>query len=160
MERSGADAAERATVSQQAAQTHQNQTRLAQAHATENFQGFVAGILAEGTARRSAQGIDEAAVVVLLKMMDGAANEEMQIEFTAQAAKFAARAASQNRFGHADSAAQPCDNTADGADFNLRCRITDEKNLAAAQSFADRDPTRVNRNARALKRERLKFPFH
>ena len=49
---------------------------------------------------------------------------------------------------------------ADGRYFHLRGSIADEIHRAAADAAMHRDPALVNRNARALKFERLEIFLH
>ena len=84
----------------------------------------------------------------------------MKIELAAQGTQLAAYTAIENRFGHAQRASETGDGAPDGRYFHLRGSIADEIHRAAADAAMHRDPALVNRNARALKFERLEIFLH
>ena len=89
----GARAGEGTSPHQQSAETQQNQARLAQTHAPENFPGLIAGIFGERLLGRIVEQIHEAAVIRLLKIVERAAKQKVQIQFAAQCFQFMACAA-------------------------------------------------------------------
>src|SRR5579859_2687686 len=147
----------RATISQNAAEAHQDQSRLADTNAPENLQCFVAGILAEGTLGGRVERIDEPAVIILREVVHRATNQKMHIQLTPQFAQLAAGAATQNRFGDSGCSAQPCDDASHGAYFDLISGVANEKYFPTSEFLPHGNPTRIHRNAGALKSERLEI---
>ena len=117
---------------EQAAQAGQEQLRSAAADVPEHPGSFITRYPAERLQYRSADGIDQAAVIVLAEAVQRAANEQMDVEFAAQRAKLGAGAILQDGLTDAESAAEPGHDAADGGDFHLAGGVANQKDAAAA----------------------------
>src|SRR5271170_2954336 len=76
--------AQRPPARQQPAQPQQNQPRLAQTHAPQNFPRLVARIFAQRLLRRIIQQIHQLAVIILLKIVQRTPQQQMQIQLPPQ----------------------------------------------------------------------------
>src|SRR2546425_10773476 len=98
------------------------------------------------------RSVNEPAVVGLLEAVEGSADQQVQIEFAAQRAQFAAVPVVQDGLGNAERSTETGHNSTHGCDLNLAGRITHQVNLPCADLPLGRDPPGVYRDARALER--------
>src|SRR6266851_8585439 len=145
----------------QPAKAEQQEARLAEGDVPENARGLVARVLAQRPPRRCIHQIDQAAVVGLLELVDGAAYQKVQIEFAAQGAQFAAFASIEDCLADAERASEAGDDPSDSRNFYLSCRVADQKYASRPYAAFHWRPAIVHRNARALESERGEPPlFH
>src|SRR2546425_12341790 len=90
----------------------------------EHAGDLVTRINAEGAPRGVVEQVNEPAVVGLLEAVEGFANQQVQVEFAAQRAQFAAVPAVQDGLGNAKRSTETCHNSTHGCDLNLAGRIT------------------------------------
>lgn len=133
--------------------------RLATEDGPEQAGGFVTINFAEGGAGGGVQEVDQLGILFLLKMVEGAADEPVGAEFTAQGEEFGATAGLQNGLGDAEGAAEAGDDAAHGRDFDLGGGVADEINMAVADALSNGDPLAIDGNARALPLEGLEMFF-
>src|SRR6202041_2666127 len=119
-----AQTAQRSAMRQQPAQPQQNQSRLTQTNAPQNFPHLVARIFAQRLLRWIIQQIHQLAVIILLKFVQRPPQQKMQIQFAPQFPQRATRPAIQNRLRHAQSPAKSRNDPAYGSHLHLRRRIS------------------------------------
>src|SRR5260370_23660008 len=81
---------------EQAAQPEKHQARLAAHHVPQETCGLIAVDFAERLPRRSVQQIHQLRIILLLKMVQRAADQPVRPQFTPQGGKLAAPAIPQN----------------------------------------------------------------
>src|SRR5579862_3107663 len=135
---------------EQAAQTEQDQARLVAENSPQQPGGMVAMNFAERFTCGGIQQIDQIRVMLLIKMVHGAADQPVSSELAAQRTQFAAVCGTEQHVGYTLRAAEAGDDASDSRDFYLRGGVSDQKNFAVADAAFDRNPLLVNRNARAL----------
>src|SRR5262249_45062389 len=87
--------------------------------------------------------------------MHGAANEPVRVQLAPERGKLTAAARVQDGLRHTKSPTEAGHNAADGSDFDLSGGIANKVDLAVTHAALNRNPTAINRDARALPFQRL-----
>src|SRR3989442_15195305 len=95
----------------------------------EHAGDLVTRINTKGAPRGVVEQINEPAVVGLLEAVEGSADQQVQIEFAAQRAQFAAVPAVQDGLGNAKRPTTPRHNSPPGFDLNWAGAIPPPQNL-------------------------------
>src|SRR2546425_8522241 len=118
----------------------------------EHAGALVTQINTEGAPRGVVEQVNERVVVGLLEGVEGFGDQQVQVEFAAQRAQFAAVPAVQDGLGNAERSTETGHYSTHGCDLNLAGRITHQVNLPCADQPLGRDPPGVYRDACALER--------
>jgi len=103
----------------------------------------------------SVQQIHQPRVARLVETVDSFANEQMNIQLSAQVAQFSPRLAVHNRFADAQGSTKTGDNPSDGRNFDVACGVAHQIYFAARETAAHRNPFRINRNSGRLVLQRF-----
>src|SRR5207245_8055908 len=106
--------------------------RVAKPDRPKHADDLVTQINTKGAPRGVVEQINEPAVVGLLEAVEGSADQQVQIEFAAQRAQFAAVPAVQDGLGNAKRSTETGHNSTHGCDLNLAGRLTPQVNLPCA----------------------------
>src|SRR5690242_10295336 len=110
--------------------------------------------LSERLAGGDIEQVHQLGIVLLLKMMQSAADHPVRAQFASQGGQFFTGALSQKRLGNPQRTTEASDDAADGRYFHLRCSVAHQKDFSISYLPAHRHPPAINRNACALPFER------
>lgn len=107
----------------------------------------------------SIQQIHQSRVARLVETVDSFANEQVNIQLSAQVAQFSSRLAVHNRFADAQGSAKTGDNPSDGRNFDVACGVAHQIDLSAGETATHRNPLRIDGNPGGLILQRLEVVF-